>query len=357
MLVAAFPVLADTSTTVTGTNMTTGASSTNTNTYGITESGDTTDSNVATAVNAAKAWVETGNNSQSQNTTGGSLTSGMINGTTAWDSMLNTGAMLLGYGDIYLGGTFTNDTTGFNSTNTNTGVITLSGDMTLANVATIVNRFCLDADTGDNSQSQNTTAGNLTSGDITAWSSIFNLANNDASILAAYSPTVTVNSTSNNHLTGANSTNTNTTAVTASGDSTTTNVATLTSSSYVDAETGNNSQSQNTTAGSLTSGSIAAGTTVINSANNGSSVGPTAGSTTVTGNTSNDTTGSNSTNTNTVAVTQSGDTTVTNVATADTTSSVDADTGDNSQSQNTSGGDVTSGDVSIDFGVINDLNN
>lgn len=356
LLVTAAPAFASTTVTVTGTNALTGADSTNKNKYDVNESGASMNTNLATAINAAHALINTGHNKQKENTTGGSLDSGNIMGATNWISTVNMGAYLVGHGNILLGGTFSNNTTGHDSWNKNSAHLMLSGDLTLDNIATILNTFELGADSGYNKQKENTTAGDLMTGNIHATSTIANSANNGSYV--GNGSAITVNSTSSNQTTGADSTNKNSTSVSDSGNKTTTNIATLTTSSTVSANTGHNKQNENTTAGDLTTGSITTSSTVTNSANNDGSTSHDEGdSTSVTSNFSNNTTGADSTNKNSVDVDKSGNTTETNVATAVTTDSVTADTGHNSQSENTSGGDVSTGDASVNFNVSNNLNN
>jgi hypothetical protein len=357
LLLVATPVFAA-EVEVSGENATTGADSTNRNTDTINNDVNATVTNVGDVDNTADADVNTGGNTQDRNTTGGELESGAVDASTDWESVLNAGAALMGASDdgLVVGADFSNDTTGADSDNRNTLTVNHDVDHTLTNVADIMNSLTLDANTGDNEQTRNTTAGDLMTGDVSVDSMIGNWANNDAGMAGAGDSETSVDVMASNHRTGADSTNRN--DVTVNNDLTVnhTNVADIANEVNVSANTGGNTQDRNTTAGGLETGSVEVATEVENRANNGTGGSHGGHGLDVTVDASNDTTGADSDNRNTTTVNHDVTANVTNDADVANELNVDANTGDNEQNRNTEGGDIQTGDVSISFGVNNEVN-
>lgn len=352
LLVVAAPAFAAEA-DVTAANEQTGADSVNTNTTTLDNAGDVTVTNDGDVDNDMNADVDTGDNEQNMNTTGGDLESGMVDASADLEAVVNEGFGLCGcpFGgdeDQDVRADFLNRLTGYDSRNINTLDVDNNGDVRVRNTADILNRLSLDADTGDNEQNMNTTAGDLTSGDVTAEFGISNWANTSEGS-SSNGGSTSVDVTAENDTTGAESTNRNTVRVNNASEKRLTNRADIRNRINVDADTGDNEQNKNTTAGSLTSGSVDVETDIVNVANTGECCPSGGNNSSVSADLSNDTTGYDSTNENRVTVNNSGDKTVTNNADVDNDLNVDADTGDNEQNQNTSGGDVTSGDVSVSF--------
>jgi hypothetical protein len=344
---------------VTGENVVTGANSDNHNDFDIDNDGDVTVTNDGDVTNVATADVTTGDNDQNRNTTGGDLKSGGVDASTDWESVVNEGAGLCGCPvdeDTDISADFSNDTTGFNSDNDNDLDVDMGGDVTIDNLADIVNALGLTANTGDNDQNENTTAGDLESGDVMVDSMIANWANSSDGGSGSSGRSVSIDVDGSNNTTGANSDNDNDFDIDVDGDTDVTNDATITNAVTVDANTGGNRQNRNTTAGSLTTGSVEVSTEIENVANSGGCNCPAGRSVDVSADFSNDTTGSGSDNDNDLDVDADGDTTVTNTADVTNALTVDANTGDNDQNENTTGGDVQTGDVSINFSVSNSVN-
>lgn len=360
LLLVSMPVLAA-EVDVTGENVMTGANSDNNNDFDIDNDGDVAVNNVGTAANSASAAVNTGGNDQNQNTTGGDLETGTVDASTDWESVVNAGAGLcgcpIGDEDTEITADFSNKLTGFNSDNENELDVDMDGDMTVNNIATIANALGLTANTGDNNQNKNTTAGDMETGDVMLDSMIANWANSSNGGHSSHSGnSLVIDVKASNHLTGANSDNDNDVDVDADGDTNVNNTAVITNSVAVNANTGGNNQNQNTTAGSLKTGKVDVSTNVENVANSGACACPVGKNLEVKADLSNDTTGSASDNDNDVDVDADGDTTVNNTAVVSNDLNVAANTGDNNQNQNTSGGDVETGDVSINFNVSNEIN-
>lgn len=356
LLVVAAPAMAG-EVDVTAENATTGADSNNDNTFDIDNSGDTDVNNDASVTNSAVGTANTGGNEQVKNTEGGSADTGSVDASTDWETVVNEAAgfgMSAASGDV--DGDFTNDTTGADSKNVNLLDLDNKGDLTLNNMAGILNSLMLTANTGDNLQKKNTTAGDIDTGDVDVDSSVTNEANNDSSLAssAAYGD---VDVTAENHMTGADSKNENTFEIENKGKRTLNNNASVTNSTVVTANTGGNTQKKNTTAGDIDTGSVDVVTDVTTEVNNGSSLAGASDHGDITGDFTNDTTGADSKNENTLDVDNSGDTEVNNNASVDNSQVVTANTGGNDQEKNTEGGDVSTGDVSIDFSSSTEANN
>lgn len=357
LLLTAMPVFANVD--VVAENHLTGANSDNENKFDIDNDGDITLDNVGDVDNSASADVNTGGNDQEKNTSGGDLTSGHVDASTDWESVINQGADLcgcpVGGEEVEIAADFRNDTTGAYSDNENKLDVDMGGDVAVRNVADVANWLGLWANTGHNDQEKNTEAGDLETGDVTLAAMISNMANSSEGNGSNSGRSLSVDFTGSNHLTGAKSDNENKVEVDADGDTRVTNVAAIDNGIRVQANTGHNDQNKNTTAGSLTTGNVEVSTDIVNVANSGDCC-PTGRSVSVTADLSNDTTGAESDNENKLDLDADGDTTVTNTATVSNELDVHANTGGNDQSSNTTGGDIHTGDVSINFGVSNSIN-
>lgn len=358
LLLTATPVFAAVEVDTDGANEETGADSDNDNIFIVKDEGNDTVANSGNVANEAHAKANTGKNDQNMNTTGGDLTSGDVDASTDWTSVVNDGFGLCGcpFGgdDTDVKADFMNKLTGYDSDNLNLLVVKDEGDTTVGNVADILNHLGLYANTGYNDQNMNTTAGDLETGDVNVDAAIANWANS-ADGDSHGDDGISVDVDASNEKTGAESDNTNKVIVKNEGDTTLSNVANLNNSVRVKANTGGNDQNKNTTAGDLKTGDVSVETDIYNEANTGSCC-ISGGDTSVKADLSNDTTGYNSDNTNKVIVKDEGDKTVSNVANVTNEVEVHADTGKNDQEQNTTGGDVESGSVSIDFGSTSVVN-
>ena len=197
-------------------NEETGSDSTNTITIDVDERDETTVTNDADLAFELNAEITTGSNSANRNTAGGEIETG--DGLLAQYSraVANTTGLAAGSGGLVVDTEFTNDTTGFDSTNTITAtvnkeqVITITND---ANIATMIGSLVtpLLINTGDNEASNNTVGGDITTGDIIADLAIENMVNQVVTALTegAAAGEVDVNADFINELTGALSTNLN----------------------------------------------------------------------------------------------------------------------------------------------------
>ena len=354
------PVLAA-SVNVTGENLVTGADSDNENEYEVDNDLDVDVDNDAEDIdNIADVDANTGGNEQEKNTTAENQESGTVDVTGAWDTVVNEGASLMGAaeGNLEVDGEFTNDTTGADSNNENELDVDNDVELDLENMADIFNMLDFDAETGDNEQNKNTTAGDQTSGDAILFTMIENFANNEAGLEDATGNAVVVDVVGENSTTGADSNNENEFDIDNDYDLEIDNDADVDNKVDVDIHTGGNEQNKNTTGGNQTSGNAEVTVDLVNEANNGSSVaGAGLSDVEVGGTFSNDTTGADSDNENTLDVENDVDVDVDNDAEIDNDVDVDANTGDNEQNRNTEAGSQTSGDVVVDITISNAANN
>lgn len=357
LLLTATPVLAA-EVDVEATNEMTGADSDNDNDFDIDNDLDLDVDNDGDVVNTATADVETGNNEQDRNTEAGDLETGSVDASTDWESVVNDAAMLAGDDDgLEVTGDFTNDTTGADSDNDNDLDVDHDVDLVLDNIADIVNVLGLTANTGENEQTRNTTAGDIDTGDVEVDSVISNWANNDSGFASASHGTTSVDVTGENNTTGADSDNDNDFDIDNDLDIDVDNDADITNSVTVDATTGGNEQRRNTVGGDISTGDIEVSTDITNEANNGSSSLMDGGSSLdVSGDFTNDTTGADSDNDNDLDVDHDVDLTVDNIADVTNVLDVDANSGENEQSRNTTGGNIDTGSVSVDFGSSTTVN-
>jgi hypothetical protein len=251
-----------------------------------------------------------------------------------------------------------NGTTGPSSVNTNTHHIVNNDTTRLSFMGTSTNNIFGTANSGHNSLHNNTTAGSLLGGNISlggTYSNDINTGTMDAA--AAVSLGNDTSGDLSNQLTGPNSSNRNTLNVRNTTNSTITQTARISNNVRLNTNTGYNVASNNTTVGDVASGSTTVSMNFDNTANQGneSSVVSTADHS-FTGSMSNDTTGPNSSNTNTTSVTNTTKQTVNKMATINNNFCITANSGENSVSGNTTVGDVSSGDITIDLSATNAAN-
>jgi hypothetical protein len=234
-------------------------------------------------------------------------------------------------------------------------------DVTLTNNGHVNNTASATADTGHNTQTENTStngAGDPTTGDVDASTDWQNMVNQNSSLCDCLlgGRDSNVDADFLNELTGFHSTNRNVLNVDDNGDVRLTNAADILNSLSLTANTGYNDQTRNTMAGDITTGGVSVDSMISNEANNsdGSSSGSNTSSVSVTS--ENNTTGANSTNENIVNANHNGNTRVTNTARLTNTIAVNADTGHNTQDRNTKAGDIRTGDVSVATDIRNVAN-
>ncbi|MBI4032457.1 hypothetical protein HY374_01995 [Candidatus Berkelbacteria bacterium] len=259
------------------------------------------------------------------------------------------------WADIDLEGS--NDTTGFDSTNENTYTIDDTVDLDLVNDATADNLVDLTVDSGGNDVNENTTVGDVEGGDIDIEGEFVTELNN-AELELDDMELGDVSADFSNDTTGADSTNENTLDLTRDLDVDITNDAEITNDFTMDITTGGNDTNRNTTVGDVSTGDVDMNIEVENAANQSMAdmTWPSMGSSDVDADFSNETTGADSTNTNTATITDTRTVTVTNTATVDNDLDLTVDSGGNDTNRNTTVGDVSTGDVSIDFSFTNVLN-
>lgn len=155
-----------------------------------------------------------------------------------------------------LDGELTNENTGADSTNTNAVDGTRTINFTVVNDGTVTNDFDLDLNTGGNTISNNTTVGDVATGDITFEAAIDNVVNEGATQLGLGEAFNVSSLTSSNSNTGAGSTNDNDVTITDTQTTTITNTGTVTNTFALDLNTGDNTIEGNTTVGDIRTGRI-----------------------------------------------------------------------------------------------------
>jgi hypothetical protein len=271
------------------------------------------------------------------------------------------GSGILGAGSVDVSAT--NHLTGPNSENINKvelGNHHSSGDIDIDNNAHLNNDVDLSVETGKNDIDCNTVVGDISTGDANADISVESTIGNGGFDMGSYDPgSISVDFA--NELTGPNSDNHNTVNVD-SGFGRSVDVdnhATVNNDLDLSANTGHNKIKNNTKVGDVSTGSIDLSGTVKNVVNSGSmDLGGLLSQPSVTADFTNDTTGPCSDNTNILNVgSGSGhDVNIDNSATIHNDLNVKADTGHNSVGNNTVVGDVSTGNVSVGYTVMNTAN-
>ena len=179
--------------TIDAANDTTGANSENTNSVDLDNSANVQITNNSTTDNNVGIDTNTGNNEVGSNTVVGDIVTGA---TAVKNTIVNvanivaipifyivnvfgewTGGSLLGVDPSQVFVNEINDTTGYNSENTNDTDISNELNVTMENNADINNNLNIYANTGNNKIHNNTIAGDLRTGDIKVASNVINISN------------------------------------------------------------------------------------------------------------------------------------------------------------------------------------
>jgi hypothetical protein len=382
------PIVGDSSLT----NDTTGSSSINDNTQN-TNSDTTVDlENDATVNNDVNLNANSGANEISQNTSGGNISTGDLNGSInllnvtnsvfAPGSSVGVQSLTGGSEDLYLlaadGRTFlpTNSDTGSNSSNANTINGTNVIHFITGNTAEVDNDVTIVADTGNNSVTENTSLGDFMTGSIDMALNLVNLVNlqlpnlvmnlNIWSIFGDVNGNLVFPTNSN---TGSNSINTNTVNNTNNANLDITQTANIDNAFDIGTNTGGNTLDSNSVVGDVATGDVNVKGGVTNIANSGHPVlylinvmGKWFGQAFLPGvgvivnELGNDTTGANSENANTVDQTNTVDATVNQTANVRNNINMDLNTGNNTVARNTKVGDVSTGSINVMANVVNFVN-
>ncbi|MEI6478126.1 MAG: hypothetical protein WCO52_04025 [bacterium] len=161
--------------------------------------------------------------------------------------------------------TSNNSNTGSGSTNQSTTSVASNSSTSVTNSSNVTNSFNFTVDTGHNNVAGNTTAGDVTTGDTLIHMHADTQANTGT--YAAASNGGTLNYLSSNSNTGSGSTNTSTASFAHNTALTVNNSSHVTNAYLASVTTGGNNLNNNTTVGSLHTGSvtiIAGATTVVN---------------------------------------------------------------------------------------------
>jgi hypothetical protein len=152
--------------------------------------------------------------------------------------------------------TFSNDTTGPQSSNTNAANVTNTMTYNVTNNATSNTTYNITADTGHNTAQNNTTVTGMSSGAINFSSTIKNDANTNANTTVPSMTGGTTTVSSFNHLTGPQSTNTNVLNQSNNSSTNITNNAVSNTTVNANLNTGGNTAANNTTVDGMGSGPI-----------------------------------------------------------------------------------------------------
>ena len=160
-------------------NGTTGANSLNSNSLNVSNEQNTSITNLADINNAIGLDVSTGGNVVTDNTTVGPVSFGGANIGLSVNNSANrsAGSMLVPSYPSNVTVSGGNDTTGANSSNTNTVAVNNDQNTTVSNTSTITNTADISASTGGNVIDSNTTVGPIHTGGVTANLSFTNSAN------------------------------------------------------------------------------------------------------------------------------------------------------------------------------------
>lgn len=378
----------------------TGPSSTNTNSQNSSTDTSSTTVKDATVTNDHNATLNTGNNSADGNTSVGQVQSGEVNGAVnviniansdfAEGSSIGSQSVNAGSQDtIVLGaaasrsalpGQLSNGTTGPNSTNGNVLQDSNVLDVIAINTARANNNTVVNANTGNNNLTNNTQVGALQTGDINLAVNVLNILNvnmpNTQLTIDAW--TVLTNNPNSaivvpemaNAGTGPGSDNSNSVASESNTSITVRQHALAENGITVNGTTGNNTLSNNSASGYLATGTVNADGSVINVANadqpvfyivnvlgdwNGTLQGMPPNSFVI-NRLTNIETGPDSDNSNVANTSNDTDVNVQNNATARNNLLVNANTGGNTLSNNTSVGGVKTGSINVLANLMNFLN-
>jgi hypothetical protein len=334
-------------------NETTGSNSDNHNIVDADNNIDEDVTNSASISNSASATTDTGHNHANDNTGGGDVDAGDadINGEVEND--VNSAAVDFyteAFGDVDMN--LENDTTGSQSTNTNDIDANQKLDVDLSNSASLTNSLGLTAQSGYNTANDNTGGGDVRTGKASIDTAIMNTINAGVGYSSGAFGDVRIDAL--NKKTGSNSDNHNIVDANQTIDLDVTNSASVSNTINATTDTGHNHANDNTGGGKVNSGDASAKSKIENSINQGGSYSVELPDVDV--NLSNDTTGSHSTNTNDIDASNKVEAKVSNSASVTNSVSQDAKSGNNTADDNTGGGDVTTGDASVDFHFSNTVN-
>ncbi len=171
-------------------------------------------------------------------------------------------ALVLGPGGSYaLDAELVNEDTGADSDNLNDVNANRSISFTFTNTGSVSNTLNYDLNTGGNTVANNTTVGDIETGDITVEQEVENVVNQPVD-LAGLKDALAAQGFGDasikviNHNTGAGSTNTNDVTIDSTHDVTVTNTATATNTFALAVNTGDNTITDNTTVGDIKTGDI-----------------------------------------------------------------------------------------------------
>lgn len=159
-----------------------------------------------------------------------------------------------------------NQDTGSDSSNTNTVSETTDLSANITNTAHVTNSFAFHLNTGGNTIENNTTVGDVTTGDVNvdlvADTKVNEVDQNQLQNLLGQFGDTSTNVSITNSNTGANSTNSNQFSQQKNSNVQVNNTMNVVNSLALDANTGNNNISNNTTVGDITTGDISVNATV-----------------------------------------------------------------------------------------------
>src|SRR3989344_4630494 len=342
-----------------GDNTTTGSNSDNENEFEIESEVVSEVENDAEIDNEAEVDTETGDNDVEDNTTVEDFTTGEMNVTGEWETVANAGAVLRGADDGSLSGeaNFVNDTTGSDSENENELDLEHEVQLELDNDADFWNMLDFWGESGDNDVEDNTTVGGVETGSGMLELLVGSWANNDAGWEGAGASSLTLDLTGENTVTGSDSENENEFDIESEYEVDIDNDAEVDNEFEVDIQTGDNDIERNTTVDGVTTGDghvMIGAETIVNSG--GSMAGGNGGGVGGTAHFVNDTTGSDSENENELDLEHEVDIEIDNDAEVNNEADVEVNSGDNDVEDNTTVGDITTGDAHVELNFFNEVN-
>lgn len=177
------------------TNEDTGADSDNVNDVDANRSISFTFTNTGSVDNDFDYDLNTGGNTVADNTTVGDIETGDITVEQEVENVVNQPVDLAGLEDALTSAGFDdasveiiNRNTGAGSTNTNDVTIDSTHDVTVTNTATATNTFALAVNTGDNDITDNTTVGDIRTGDIKVTGKVTNILNAERPTMPTLAP-------------------------------------------------------------------------------------------------------------------------------------------------------------------------
>jgi len=259
------------------------------------------------------------------------------------------------FASVHIGGG--NDTTGPNSENENYWEIEGESEVSIDNHSSAENEYEVAVTTGENGISNNTELDDLSTGDVEGEIDVENYLNNaDIDFETPDLGSITVDLS--NDTTGPQSENENKVEITFEQEVRIHNEARIENEFELAANTGANEVGNNTVVGDVSTGDIEFTSDVTNKANGSTSmdIEGAAPSSSVNVDLSNDTTGPNSENENTVEIKAEAELRVDNHARIENEYEVDANTGNNGVANNTVVGDISTGNIKINFSTYNSAN-